>query len=166
MGGFGSGRPGYRGVVEDGLTLDGYQLLSVAMRQIRQGAVSYVGNVKWDSSESIGVSVTEQCCTLSYQRAGAPVDCAVPVTDTPQPKGGRRHWFRCPLCRRRCAKLYHPRHGFAFACRACYGLTYRSCNDSHKWDCLLRRLGIQAGHRVANRPDLRGWDSRRTEGRR
>lgn len=42
--------------------------------------------------------------------------------------GGRRAWFLCPRCFRRCCLLYHAR-GFTclmwFACRVCHGLAYR-----------------------------------------
>jgi hypothetical protein len=42
---------------------------------------------------------------------------------SPQFFGGRRVWFLCPGCSRRCAKL----HGLdRFRCRLCWGLPYKS----------------------------------------
>ncbi len=38
--------------------------------------------------------------------------------------GGRRPWFTCPACERRCALLYYRRG--RFACRTCQGLSYAS----------------------------------------
>lgn len=37
---------------------------------------------------------------------------------------GRRPWFLCQLCGRKCAKLY--KSGKSFSCRLCLGLTYPS----------------------------------------
>jgi len=45
--------------------------------------------------------------------------------------GGFRYWFQCPGCARRAAILYLPFGAKVFACRNCYKLTYRSCQN-HK----------------------------------
>ena len=42
--------------------------------------------------------------------------------------GGKRPWFICGNCGRRVAVLYGA--GKYFACRHCYDLTYRSCQES------------------------------------
>ena len=50
--------------------------------------------------------------------------------------GGQRLWFQCPAmvqgdpCRKRVAKLYFPPHAKLMACRHCYCLTYRSCQET------------------------------------
>jgi hypothetical protein len=44
--------------------------------------------------------------------------------------GGRRWWFSCPDCSRRCRLLHSP-NGGRFSCRLCLDLTYRSCQQSH-----------------------------------
>jgi hypothetical protein len=38
--------------------------------------------------------------------------------------GGKRWWFRCPGCARRCRVLYIPRGGARFGCRLCLQLAY------------------------------------------
>jgi len=40
--------------------------------------------------------------------------------------GGKRWWFFCPRCKRRCRILYLPYDEFRYACRICHNLTYRS----------------------------------------
>jgi hypothetical protein len=56
--------------------------------------------------------------------------------------GGLRWWFTCPLAQRnktcglRVGMLYLPYGSLYFGCRHCYGLTYRSCQESHKRDFL------------------------------
>jgi len=146
MGGFGSGRKGHRATVEDGLILNGTELLAVAMKDIRQGA-QYTAIVKWNSGENIEVNINQEKCMLFYLNAGDPVNVSIPLTDTPQSKGGRRYWFQCPTCGRRCGNLYLPRNAVRFACRLCYRLTYKSCNRSHCHDRLYRVMGI-AGNMI------------------
>lgn len=45
---------------------------------------------------------------------------------TAAPFGGARWWFRCGACRSRRSRLYPSFLGGQWACRACWGLTYRS----------------------------------------
>src|SRR5829696_6492784 len=42
---------------------------------------------------------------------------SVGVESTPANLGGSRHWWLCPLCDRRCLKLYLPPRSDYFACR-------------------------------------------------
>ena len=57
-----------------------------------------------------------------------------------------RHWFLCPavvdgvLCENRVGMLYLPPGGKIFGCRHCYGLTYESCQQSHKYDRVMDHL--------------------------
>ncbi len=44
--------------------------------------------------------------------------------------GGRRPWFKCRACQRRCALLYYRRA--RFACRVCQDLSYRSPRASYR----------------------------------
>ncbi|MFH2035897.1 MAG: hypothetical protein ABIJ45_05785 [Candidatus Zixiibacteriota bacterium] len=46
--------------------------------------------------------------------------------------GGKRYWFLCPNCGRKCRILYLPPKSNYFACRKCYNLTYRSQQEG-KW---------------------------------
>jgi len=45
---------------------------------------------------------------------------------TPCNYGGKRWWFICPECHRRCRILYKPSDEIYFACRICHNLTYES----------------------------------------
>lgn len=60
--------------------------------------------------------------------------------------GGVRYWLLCPavkdgiLCENRVGVLYLPPGGQVFACRHCWGLTYDSCQQSHKYDRLLGHI--------------------------
>lgn len=40
--------------------------------------------------------------------------------------GSRRHWFFCPVCRKRIGKLYVPTSETSLGCRHCVNLTYAS----------------------------------------
>ncbi|MEW5924344.1 MAG: hypothetical protein AB1746_10185 [Candidatus Zixiibacteriota bacterium] len=40
--------------------------------------------------------------------------------------GGKRWWFLCPDCGRRCRVLYLPSNQVYFSCRVCHNLTYES----------------------------------------
>jgi len=48
--------------------------------------------------------------------------------------GGRRWWFECPACGRRCFKMYLPPGARIFACRGCYDLTYRSAQEANSYN--------------------------------
>jgi hypothetical protein len=58
--------------------------------------------------------------------------------------GGLRWWFICPLivsgrpCNRRVGVLHLPPDARYFGCRHCHQLTYRSCQESHKYDSHYR----------------------------
>jgi hypothetical protein len=87
---------------------------------------------------------------LAYARvegdAQHPEDYSVGLSLTRPTYGGVRWWFLCPLivdglsCGRRVAKLHLPPRARYFGCRRCHGLTYTSCQRSHKDDAITRRL--------------------------
>jgi hypothetical protein len=68
------------------------------------------------------------------------------VTTTPCFYGGVRYWLLCPavrdglLCENRVGALYLPPGGSVFGCRHCWGLTYDSCQQSHKYDRVMNHL--------------------------
>ena len=70
----------------------------------------------------------------------------ISLTTTPCHYGGVRYWFLCPavvdgvLCENRVGMLYLPPAGQVFGCRHCYGLTYESCQQSHKYDRVFDHL--------------------------
>lgn len=60
--------------------------------------------------------------------------------------GGIRWWFVCPSCKRRAAKIYLPFRDDRFLCRHCHGLTYQSCQDSHRFDKLFFAIAGDQGN--------------------
>ncbi len=71
-------------------------------------------------------------------RTGEAIECLIPLVTTRPHFGGLRRWFACPRCGRRVGKLYLPPSETYFGCRACHGLTYRSCQESHTVDLLAK----------------------------
>jgi hypothetical protein len=61
--------------------------------------------------------------------------------------GGCRWWFVCPLvvngrvCNRRVGVLYLG-SGKYFGCRHCHNLTYESSKESHKFDSMFLKMGV------------------------
>jgi hypothetical protein len=123
MGGFGSGRQGWKATTSDMRTLDIRKLQRDGLLTPGQAfVVLQVGGV-WQS---------------------------VKCTWTPCNFGGRRAWFVCPAmgCGRRVAILYG---GSIFACRHCYRLAYPSQRETdvdramRRADAIRRRLGWEPG---------------------
>lgn len=54
----------------------------------------------------------------------------VGLESTPANLGGSRFWWLCPVCGRRCLKLYLPPRSDFFACRICHLLSYESAQAS------------------------------------
>jgi hypothetical protein len=90
---------------------------------------------------------------LAYRTTGpdgAPLDVSelVPFDFTATKFGGRRAWFQCLACKRRCRVLYGGRY---FRCRRCYGLAYASQRQSYfqraldQADKIAKRLGSTWG---------------------
>jgi hypothetical protein len=79
------------------------------------------------------------------------LDYRIDLQTTRLHSGGRRWWFTCPLVvdgtpfRRRVGQLYLPPGGRYFGCWHCHGLTYTSCQESHKYDATARRLAAALG---------------------
>ncbi len=63
--------------------------------------------------------------------------------------GGKRWWFACPWCDRRCQVLFVPRHGGRFGCQRCLGLRYRSQSrspqDRRQWQ--IEQMKFRLGAR-------------------
>lgn len=59
--------------------------------------------------------------TLNFLNSAKTEPQVVELEYTPNNYGGKRPWFLCPSCDKRCAFLYC--HG-SFACRACHDLRY------------------------------------------
>ena len=93
--------------------------------------------------------------TITSRETGNKTDYnySIPIQTTQPHFGGVRYWFTCTLiidgepCNRRVGKLYLPPGGHYFGCRHCYDLTYRSCQDSHKFDRLYEEIaGMLSRH--------------------
>jgi hypothetical protein len=107
------------------------------------------GRLEWRTNEgevkcSVGYEFRQQplpTLTVIYsairQDTKDRQDFRYPIEMTPVPCrfGGLRYWFICPAvkngvpCRQRVLKLYLPPGAVYFACRCCYELTYRSCQQ-------------------------------------
>lgn len=129
MGGLGSGRSTGSG----GPTCEGCHAIDVrayARKKLLTPGTS--GWTRWyrcdEESGSIGFiaghdSITLKFRTQPYGGDWEDVEQRVGLSHTTPHFGGRRPWFQCPRCWRRCAKLYG---GSRFYCRKCRGLSYES----------------------------------------
>jgi hypothetical protein len=163
MGGrrFRAGRPGWRRKCEEVLPLD--------IRQLKSDRRLCAGNVStWEWScegEPLGavrVTVDAQGLALNYSVAQRKIEQRIEFAWTQCNFGGRRAWFACPRCRRRCAILYGIDLGGRFSCRLCMGLAY-SCESEGSikrfWRMQLKleaRLGVDG-----EKPKWMRWRSYR-----
>ena len=124
------------------------------MRQQVLLAPGRFGSLSWnrrgEPTGDIRYQVHEQSLELDYryrEHGGADwlqVNEHVPFDFTDQKLGGRRRWFLCRRCRRRCAVLYG---GAYFRCRKCHNLAYQSQNESPMWRALsqAQKLRMRLG---------------------
>jgi len=128
MGGWGSGRSGYRTHSTDNAT-------SIDIRYLNKQRClvpGYSGSLSWSvrgkPCGSVGYRVTEDALVLSYKEKRGddwrPIEQRVSLDRTPCRYGGERLWFSCPQCSRRVVSLYGV--GTYFLCRHCYRLPYAS----------------------------------------
>jgi hypothetical protein len=141
MGGFGSGRSGYRIIVENCLRLDINFMQRECLLDRFYGTLSWTHLIPDGTVRTIGYSVDydKSKLTLSYLTylTSCPekkyhIEEGFRLTTTRTNFNGRRYWFECPQCLRRCGKLYRPPSELYFRCRLCYNLTYDSCNGGRK----------------------------------
>lgn len=160
MGGYGSGQHRYgKTTVEDCLSLPS-GLIAKHSRDFLKGELKEwdkylggTGSVHWTRGEresvSIGYELQEDngryTVILKYDAKGlGSVKESVKMESTRLASGGLRWWFRCPGCGKRVGILYC-RYAL-FRCRGCHELTYRSCQESHKYDGIYRSLATQTGY--------------------
>ena len=114
------------------------------------------GNVNWsrngEPSGNIGYlvhlknEIPEIRLQYNIVRTEKEMDYPIKFESTKLHWGSNRWWFICPLikngrpCYRRVGKLYLPNGYEYFGCRHCYELTYTSCQESHKYDFLFRKI--------------------------
>jgi hypothetical protein len=148
MGGSGSGRSGWRPVVENALKLDS--------SKFHKSGYSY-GSFEWTNTStgeqvaSIGYSMNCNNMTIKLEYTKTvdgeknPVNDTIPLTIQKTGFKGSRFLFLCPKCSARVAKLYLPNGALYFRCRKCYNLTYQSSNDSGKFNGLFRHIAANTG---------------------
>ena len=159
MGGFGSGK--WADVMTRKVNTGLCRTLSVK-RLKRMGVfdvdrVGEVFSIRWvnEFGEDAGmVSIIPQVrsngngnkTSLRVDIGGIVTGQDISLTTTPCHYGGVRHLFLCPavvdgmLCENRVGMLYLPPAAKVFGCRHCYGLTYESCQQSHKYDRVMDHL--------------------------
>jgi hypothetical protein len=87
---------------------------------------------------------------LNYNFRGEPISESVQIDFTAQHFGGRRAWWVCPACGRRCGILYG---GPRFLCRKCAGVDYYAIQQNGdatgpietRLRRIRRRLGVTDG---------------------
>ena len=156
MGGSGSGRYGFRSVVEDALKLDSYSLQRKGLLSTRLTGIvpiflvwsntvtgEKVASINYEVNYSFDRMTLDYTCTLGGEKHQ--VKEAISLSRQKTNFGGSRFLFLCPGCSTRTAKLYVPSGGIYFRCRTCYRLTYQSSNDSHKFDAMFVQFAKTSG---------------------
>lgn len=129
MGGRGSGR-----TASFGLTVDKcHEFHSIDIAWLRRNGLFAPGTsstLRWSrrgtQTGSIGIQCQADCIRLVYRHKPSGEDWIdvnerVTLVETATRFGGRRPWFVCLSCSRRCRILYG---GGRFRCRRCNGLKY------------------------------------------
>jgi hypothetical protein len=133
MGGYGSGS--YQSdAAKD--TVEGLKSLSISRLShsgVLQGE-SCCGSLTWENTNTVAYKRRGQALTLQYTFISGPhkgesVEYAIQITETHPHYGGRRSWFQCPTCSRRCGKLHLANTQRYFLCRICADLTYQSTRE-------------------------------------
>jgi hypothetical protein len=136
--------------------------LALDIRQLKARGRLQPGSFRWqwlrddEPLANISIVASPHDLGLSYWWAahGAEprkVIQQIALTWTPCRLGGRRAWFLCPDCKRRCAVVYGVHHLGGFACRRCMRLAYESEAEdavgrlSRKLLKLEARLGEDGG---------------------
>jgi hypothetical protein len=129
-------------------TLDGRSPSGI-LRAVRLGGRSSVLCLRW----TLNLGDKDPVLTLSYRLhrrvEGLEHTERVRLLSTQPYFGGVRWWFACPFsskdrepCGRRVSKLYLPPGEQRFGCRRCHALTYKSSQESHRYD---RLCALMAG---------------------
>ncbi|MFH1682146.1 MAG: hypothetical protein ABIH26_16080 [Candidatus Eisenbacteria bacterium] len=87
--------------------------------------------VRWNDGAAVEIATRTDAAELRYSVNGEPVREALGLRPKRTTFGKVGCWVVCPRCGRRRAALYLPPSGGRFACRSCWGLTYRS---RQTWD--------------------------------
>jgi len=164
MGGYGSGRRNYqlKTLVEDCLSVS-ISTLRSDLNRVDSGGGIRAGTIYWTRNGTrlgdMGYQVYQKnsflVVHLKYRithtitKEVEEFDYPIRVLPTRPYFGGKRYWFSCPLvikgevCMKRVGMLYQPPGAQYFGCRQCYELVYLSSRESHKWDNMWKRLGVE-----------------------
>ena len=149
MGGWGSGRPSGNGKrkAEDALPVD-------IRKWNRQGLI-YPGSritSSWSVGgrvyNTIGAVALADRLILQYKYRGESIEQDIRFTWTRCNFGGKRIWFLCPCCSRRCAVVYT--YEKYFACRLCSNIAYQTQNET--WQDRLFSQANRLRKRIGARP--------------
>ena len=146
MGGYGSGRTGYRQKAEDCRSLDANRFhREGCLRPGRQG--NWVWSRDGEEVGRIGYKAEDGHLVLDYRvrRNGGdwePIVETIGITQADCNYGNARPYFMCPgvvnglHCWRRVGKLFSG--GCYFLCRHCYSITYTSQSEASYYRALRR----------------------------
>jgi hypothetical protein len=106
----------------------------------------YSGHITWSYKKamkaSVAYTVEQAGLRLRYRKGnqGGFTSEFIPICTTATPFGGRRHWFTCPKCTRRCRIVYGAEW---FRCRLCLGAEYESKYQDVAMTIAARRWRIR-----------------------
>ena len=148
MGGIGSGRYGGRPTVESAYSLD---LDDILHRGARRPGERWGCRSRWTDKRTDALKLNIEIISFPVQPGERPfveiihgvgdqdgASYSVDLTSTPQPFGGCRWWFICPISGDPVATLYLPRGATRFASRGAYRLAYASQRASTRDRAILR----------------------------
>jgi hypothetical protein len=157
--------------VDDYLALSAHHILTRITDPETAGLYTVTWTREGKGIGSVGVqTVPGAGVILRYSYAGEPVPPYLVRWDVTTPRfGGRRYWWLCPQCGRRCATLYG---GPRFLCRVCHNLTYETAQSGgdlratidRRMLAIRRRLGAHTGpgwpfNPLPPKPRAMHWDT-------
>jgi hypothetical protein len=167
MGGYNSGRHGWRGVIESRKRLDIRQCRSW-LRPGRLGTYSW--NQDGEPCGSVSYSVLDGALELRYtitdgEDEGQSIRVTIPVRRFPCRYGGERLYWSCPNCFRRCEVVVMASHGRHWGCQRCLRLRYqsqglaRSDRVQQRADRLCARAGIEDESGIVHKHKWMRWQA-------
>jgi len=151
MGGYGSGKNNWRRVkekVENCRSIDAnsFSRWGYFKPGGKGGIMKWTRNGMKTGSCWVYTNIdnTDDSISFSYQYQDKPhPDVKVKLSWYSPGFGGRRYFFRCPVCGRRMRTL-HFRYG-EIGCRICLDLTYESCVENNRFNHLFKYIAGKHG---------------------
>jgi hypothetical protein len=167
LGGYNSGRAGWRGVVEQRKRLD----IRRCRKQgwLRVGASGWY-NWTWDGEPwgSVSYAVRDGALELSWRITSSDDEnvsfrTTVPIKRVPCRFGGERLYWHCPSCYRNCEVIVMANTARFWGCRRCLKLRY-SCQGhdaatrmQRRADAIYARLGDTHDDGLVYKPKWMRW---------